>query len=63
MSDIWGLPIYVKTHISQNKFYIILASIWLAKYAHILNGYDIGLNTTNIPIFNLNHIRVHKTLS
>ncbi len=45
-SDIWRLPIYVKTHISTKSFNIPV-SIGLTRPAHIINGYDICDNKTN----------------
>ncbi len=52
MGDICVEPIYVKTHISHPKSFNIPVSIGLT-LAHMLNGYEICLNKTNCPIFNM----------
>ncbi len=45
--------IYVKTHISNTKSFNIRVSIRLTTLPHMLNGYEICLNTTNYPIINM----------
>ncbi len=44
-------------HILQNKTFNTLALIWLATLAHILNGYDISLNTKNYSLCNIQYVR------
>ncbi len=51
MGDIWGYPIYVKTHISHTISFNIPVSFGLTTLSHMLNSYKICLNTTNYLIF------------
>ncbi len=51
--DGWYLGIYVKTYIPYTKSFNISVSIGLITLAHVLDGYEICLNTTNYPIFNM----------
>ncbi len=44
-------------HISHTKSFNIPVSIALATLAHIINVYEICLNTTNYPIFNMQDFR------
>ncbi len=44
---------YVKMHISCTKSLNIPISIAFATLAHMINVYEICLNTTNYPIFNM----------
>ncbi len=44
-------------HISHTKSFNIPVSIALATLAHMINVYDICLNTTNYPIFNMQDFR------
>ncbi len=47
MDDILELPIYVKTHVSPTKSFSIPIWSQLTTPAHMLNGYEICLNSTN----------------
>ncbi len=44
-------------HISHTKSFNIPVSIALATLAHMINVYEICLNTTNYPIFNMQDFR------
>ncbi len=43
-------------HISHTKSFNIPVSIALATHAHMINVYEICLNTTNYPIFNMQDV-------
>ncbi len=47
----------MSTHTFQTKFFNIPASIGLNLFAHIINGYDICLKTTQYPIVNMQDFR------
>ncbi len=44
-------------HISQTKSFNIPVSLALATLAHMINVYEICLNTTNYPIFDMQDFR------
>ncbi len=44
-------------HISHTKSFNIPVSIALATLVHMINVYNICLNTTNYPIFNMQDFR------
>ncbi len=54
---IFGDNQFMLRHISQNKSVNTPVSICLVSLAHILNGYDISLNTISYPIFNIQDFR------
>ncbi len=53
-----GIEIFVKIHILLNTSFNISISIELTTLSHILNGYDISLNSTNYLIFNMFYLPV-----
>ncbi len=58
-----GITNLVKTHFSHTKSFNIPVSIGRPTLAHMLNGYEICLNKTNYPIFNMQYFRYWLCIS
>ncbi len=56
MCDIWGLPIYVKTHIPHTKSFNIPVSIGFTTLAQMLNGYDACLSDFQYARFQISGV-------
>ncbi len=56
MGDIWGLLIYLKTHISHRTSFNIPFLVGLATLAPMLNENEICLHTTNCPSWKISDL-------